>query len=149
MVKFATPEWTKLYIDALNSNADYAKAADWWTGDFIFQIDPHGGLEKQILMWVGLHKGKCTGCEILKEGESYRMLEKGEEPTGKPFEVEFVYSARIDVWEKIVKKELDPIRALLSGQSKVQGDMAKVLRATEAAKQLVVSATRIDTEFYG
>ncbi len=149
MVKFASPEWAELYIDAVNNNEAYAKAADWWTGDFIFQVDPHGGLEKQILMWVGLHKGTCTGCAILKEGETFKMLEKGDTPTGEPFEVEFIYAARIDVWEKILKKELDPIRALLSGQAKVTGDMPKVLRATEAAKELVVSATRIDTEFYG
>jgi putative sterol carrier protein len=149
MVKFASPEWAALYPDAVNSNEAYAKAADWWTGDFIFQVDPHGGLEKQILMWVGLHKGKCTGCAILKEGETYKMLEKGDTPTGEPFEVEFIYAARVDVWEKILKKELDPIRALLSGQAKVTGDMPKVLRATEAAKELVVSATTIDTEFYG
>jgi putative sterol carrier protein len=148
MVKFASPEWAELYIEALNSNEDYAKAADWWEGDFIFQIDPHGGLEKQILMWIGLYHGKCTGCKILKDDEQFKLLAKGEQPSGTPFEVEFVYSARIDVWEQIVRKQLGPIRALLSGQSKVQGDMAKVLRATEAAKQLVASATTIDTEFY-
>jgi putative sterol carrier protein len=148
-VKFATPEWAELYIDAVNSNEDYAKAADWWEGDFIFQVDPHGGLEKQILMWIGLLHGKCTGSKILADGETFKLLEKGEKPSGQPNEVEFVYAARIDVWEEILKKRLGPIRALLSGQAKVSGDMAKVLRATEAAKQLVESATTLDTEFYG
>jgi putative sterol carrier protein len=148
MVKFGTQEWADLYMDAINSNEDYAKAADWWEGDFIFQVDPHGGLDKQIRMWIGLNHGKCTGCKILKEDEEFKFLEKGEESSGQPFEVEYIYAARIDVWEQMQKKELDPIRALLSGQAKVTGDMAKVLRATEAAKELVVSATTIETEFF-
>jgi putative sterol carrier protein len=148
MVKFGNAEWAELFMKAVNANTAYAKAADWWEGDFIFQVDPHGGLDHQIRIWVGLYHGECTGCKILKEGEEFKLLEKGEASSGQPFEVEFVYSARIDVWEKILRKELDPIRALLSGQSKVAGEMPKILRATEAAKELVASATTIETEFY-
>jgi putative sterol carrier protein len=148
MVKFGTPEYAELLINAINSNEAYAKAADWWEGDFIFLAEPHGGLDHQIRIWVGLYHGKCTGSKILQEGDEFRLLKKGEEPAGKPFEVEFVYSARIDVWEKILRKELDPIRALLSGQAKVEGDMPKILRATEAAKELVASAASVETEFY-
>ncbi|MHA2002640.1 MAG: SCP2 sterol-binding domain-containing protein [Candidatus Thorarchaeota archaeon] len=148
MVKFGTQEWVDLYVDAINSNEAYAKAADWWEGDFIFQVDPHGGLDKQLRLWVGLYHGKCTGCKILKESDEVKLLDKGEAPSGQPFEAEYIYAARIDVWEQIMKKELDPIRALLSGKAKVTGDMAKVLRATEAAKELVVSASTIETEFY-
>ena len=148
MVKFGSAEWAKLFEKAVNANAAYAKAADWWEGDFIFQIDPHGGLTDQIRVWVGLHRGKCTGCQVLKCEEEFKFLEKDDAPSGKPFEVEYVYASRVDVWEKILKKELDPIRALLSGQAKVTGDMPKILRATEAAKELVASATTIETEFY-
>jgi putative sterol carrier protein len=148
MVKFGSPEWAELFEKAVNSNEAYAKAADWWEGDFIFQIDPHGGLDKQIRVWVGLHHGTCTGCQVLKDDEEYKLLEKGETPSGQPFEVEYIYASRIDVWEMILKKGLDPIRALLSGQAKVTGDMPKILRATEAAKELVASATTIKTEFY-
>lgn len=148
MVKFGSPEYAELLIDAINSNEAYAKAADWWEGDFVFQVEPYGGLSHTIKIWVGLYHGKCTGSKILTEGEDYTLLEKGHEASGKPFEVEFVYTARMDVWEKILRKELDPIRALLSGQAKIQGDMAKILRATDAAKELVASATAIETEFY-
>ena len=149
MAQFGTQEWADLFMKAVNENEAYAKAADWWTGNFIFQVNPHGKLTRQINMWVGLHKGDCTGTKVLDEGEDYILLKKGEESRGKPYEVEYVYAARIDVWEKILNKELDPIRAMLAGKAKVEGDMPKILRATEAAKQLVASATTIDTEFYG
>jgi putative sterol carrier protein len=149
MVKFGTPEYAELLIEAINSNKAYAKAADWWEGDFVFQAEPHGGLDHQIRIWVGLYHGKCTGSKILGRDEQFTLLKKGEKPSGKAFEVEFVYSASIDVWENILKKGLDPIRALLSGQAKVEGDMPKILRATEAAKELVASAASLETEFYG
>ena len=148
MAKFGTPEYAKLLVEAINSNEAYAKAADWWEGNFIFDVEPHGGLDHPIKIWVGLYHGKCTGCKVLGEGEEFTLLNKGDKSSGKPNEVEFVYSAKMDVWEKILKKELDPIRALLSGQAKVQGDMPKILRATDAAKELVASATTIETEFY-
>lgn len=148
MVKFGTKEWAALYMEAVNSNKAYAKEADWWEGDFIFLVDPFGGLDHQIRIWIGLYHGKCTGCQILNEGDEFKLLEKGETPSGQPFEVEFSYAARMDVWERILKSELDPIRALLSGQAKVTGDMGKILRGTKAAKELVVSASTIETEFY-
>jgi putative sterol carrier protein len=47
-----------------------------------------------------------------------------------------------------LKGELDPVRGLLSGQAKIAGDMAKILKATDAAKELVRTSTLIDTEFY-
>ncbi len=148
MVKFGSQEWADLFKEAVNANEAYAKAADWWTGDFIFQIDPAGGLKERILVYVGLYHGKCTGCKVLDKSEKYRLLEKGEEPSGQPYEVEYVYASAIDVWEQLYRAELDPIRALLSGKASVTGDMAKVLRATEAAKQLVASASTIETQFY-
>ena len=49
---------------------------------------------------------------------------------------------------QIINKELDPIRALLAGKMKLKGDMAKVLRATRAAQELVVSSTMVETEFF-
>jgi putative sterol carrier protein len=62
--------------------------------------------------------------------------------------VEYTYEANYDTWVQILKGDLDPIRGLLSGQSKIKGEMAKVLKATDAAKELVRTATLIDTEYY-
>jgi len=71
------------------------------------------------------------------------LVEKGEE-----VEVEYEYAGPYDAWIQIINKELDPIRALLAGKTRLKGDMAKVLRATRAAQELVVSSTMVDTEFF-
>ncbi|MEJ2276658.1 MAG: SCP2 sterol-binding domain-containing protein [Candidatus Lokiarchaeota archaeon] len=83
---------------------------------------------------MGLYHGDCTGAKILDEGE-----EK---------ETEFTFSGPYDNWIKVLTKELDPIQGLMAGKFKLQGNMAKVMRATKAAQELVNSTTMIETEFY-
>lgn len=140
-MKFASPEWAKAYCKAINDNENYREAAgpigfppDGWEGDFLFIIEPSGNLDHEIRMFVGLYHGECTGARILEQGEET--------------EVEYIYSGSYDAWEQVVKGELDPIRGLLAGKFKLEGDMAKVLKATRAAQELVNSTSTIDTEFY-
>ncbi|MBY8989966.1 MAG: SCP2 sterol-binding domain-containing protein [Candidatus Lokiarchaeota archaeon] len=140
-MKFGTPEWATAYVKAINGNENYRDAAgpsgfppDGWEGDFLFVVEPSGNLDHEIRMFVGLYHGECTGASILGEGE-----EK---------DTEYIFSGKYDAWVQVLKKELDPIRGMLSGKFKLQGDMAKVLKATRAAQELVVSTTMIDTEFY-
>jgi putative sterol carrier protein len=140
-MKFGTQEWAEAYAKAINENENYKDAAgpkgfppDGWEGDFLFIVEPAGNLDHEIRMFVGLYHGECTGARILKEGEEV--------------DVEYEYAGPYDAWEQVLKKELDPIRGLLAGKFKLKGDMAKVLKATRAAAELVNSTTVIDTEFY-
>ncbi|MFW9999491.1 MAG: SCP2 sterol-binding domain-containing protein [Candidatus Hodarchaeota archaeon] len=138
---FGTQEWAEDFCKAINENENYRDAAgpegfppDGWEGDFLFVIEPSGNLDHEIRIFVGLYHGECTGCRRLEEGEEV--------------DVEYEYAGPYDAWVAIVNKELDPIRALLAGKTKLKGDMAKVLRATRAAQELVVSSTMVETEFY-
>ncbi len=155
MAKFATDEWAELYAKALNENENYRAAAgpkgfppDGWEGDYIFVIEPAGNLDHQINMWIGLHHGNCTGAKILKETEPFQLIKAGEKAPEGVIGVEFIYSAKYDTWELILKKELDAIKALLKGKAKLKGDMAKVLKSTKAAKEMVVTTTIIKTELW-
>lgn len=154
MVKFGTQEWAETYSKALNANQNYRDAAgpsgfppNGWEGDFIFTIEPSGPLDHIIHMWIGLNHGECTGGRVLKEDEKFQLIKAGQKAPEGVIGVEFIYSANYDNWVKILKQEVDPIRALLSGQAKLQGDMAKVMRATKAAQEMVITTTTIDTEF--
>ena len=140
-MKFGSAEWAKAFCKAINENENYRDAAgpegfppDGWEGDFLFVVEPSGNLDHEIKMFVGLYHGECTGARVVEEGEEV--------------ETEYVYSGPYDSWVQVLKKELDPIRGLLAGKFKLQGDMAKILRATRAAQELVICTTMIDTEFY-
>ncbi len=155
MAKFATDEWAEQYAKALNENEEYRAAAgpkgfppDGWEGDYIFVIEPSGNLDHKIEMWIGLYHGDCTGTKILKKEDKYQLIKPGEKAPEGVIGVEFIYSATYDNWEKILKKELDAVKALLKGQAKLQGDMAKVLKATKAAKEMVNTSANIDTQYW-
>ncbi|GAH42045.1 unnamed protein product, partial [marine sediment metagenome] len=53
-LKVFSEEWTEDYVNALNNNANYKAAASWWTGDFIFEVEPNGNLDHKITMFIGL-----------------------------------------------------------------------------------------------
>jgi putative sterol carrier protein len=149
MAKFMTEEWLNLYEVAINKNEAYAKAADWWTGDFIFIVRASGNLDHDIMAFIGLTHGKCTGVKPIASEDEFEVVPPGGSPSsGDKTAVEYTYEATHETWITIINGELDPIRALLSGKAKIQGEMAKVLKATDAAKELVRTASMIDTEFY-
>lgn len=140
-MKFGTPEWADAYKKAVNENENYRDAAgpegfppNGWEGDFVFIVEPAGNLDHELRMFVGLYHGECTDARVLKEGEEV--------------EAEYEWAGAYDAWLQVLKKELDPIRGLLAGKFRLKGDMAKILKATRAALELVNSTTTIDTEFY-
>ena len=152
-MKVFSEEWAKAYVVAINENANYKAAASWWEGDFLFVVEPSGKLDKEIKMFIGLYKGDCTGSKILSAGDEHVVLKPGSDPVplkdGEPPAVEFVFSGTYDNWLKVLKKELDPIQGLMAGKFKLVGNMAKVMRATKAAQELVNSTAAITgVEFY-
>lgn len=151
-MKVFSEEWAEEYVKSLNANGDYRAAASWWEGDFIFVIEPSGPLDHKIKMFIGLYKGDCTGAKILNEDEEYEVLPPNSPPRplkkGEKIGAEFVFSGIYDNWVKVLKKELDPIQGLMAGKFKLVGNMAKVMRATKAAQEMVNSTIGIDAEFY-
>jgi len=152
-MKVFSEEWADEYVNALNANENYRAAASWWEGDFIFVIEPSGNLDHEIRMFIGLYKGDCTGSKVLNEDEEYEILPPNSPPRplkeGEKIGAEFVFSGTYDNWVKVLKKELDPIQGLMAGKFKLVGNMAKVMRATKAAQEMVNSTTQIEgAEFY-
>jgi putative sterol carrier protein len=101
------------------------------------------------MAYIGLTHGKCTGVKSIAGEDEYEVVKPGEDASSpEKLAVEYTYEANYDAWVKILKGELDPIRGLLSGQAKIVGEMAKVLKATDAAKELVRTAGLVETEYF-
>ena len=152
-MKVFSKEWADAYEKALSANENYRAAASWWEGDFVFVIEPSGNLDHEIKMFIGLYKGDCTGAKVLDEAEEYEILPPNSPPRplkeGEKVGAEFIFSGPYDNWVKVLRKELDPIQGLMAGKFKLVGNMAKVMRATKAAQEMVNSTTMIDgVEFF-
>lgn len=131
--KFPSDEWVKALMEDLNKSEAYAEAAKNWEGDFYFVVEPGGALEKTVLLYMDLWHGKCR-----------EAFEVTDESVKSPV---FRMSAPVATWKKVLTKQLNPIQGLVTGQLKLKGNMAMVMKSVKAAQELVESCTRVPTEF--
>ena len=131
--QFPSDAWVKALMQDLNQSEAYAEAAKTWEGDFYFIVDPGGTLDKTVILYMDLWHGKCR--------DAYQVTD---ESAKTPV---FRMSAPVATWKKVLTKKLDPIQGLVTGQLKLKGNMAMVMKSVKAAKELVESCTRVETEF--
>jgi putative sterol carrier protein len=129
---FPSDDWIKKMMDDLNNSPSYLEAAKNWEGDFIFLIEPGGTLAAPVSLYMDLFHGKCR--------DAYALV-KSDKPSA------FRLSGPVGTWKKVMTKKLDPMQAMMTGQLKLQGNMAVIMKNVRAAKELVESCTRIDTDF--
>ena len=132
-IKFATDEWVKALKDELNKSEGYRDAAKAWEGDFYWIINGIPGDDKEVYLYVDLWHGECR--------DAFRSKDAAAKTP------EFVIDAVYPVWRKVVDKKLDPIQGMVTRQLKLKGNMLKIMKAPKAATELVLAATRIETEW--
>ncbi|MCI4325612.1 MAG: SCP2 sterol-binding domain-containing protein [Thermoplasmata archaeon] len=133
MAKFPSAEWAALFHAAVNERADYAEAARAWEGDVLLRVlsDDPTGVPSGV--HLDLAHGTCRSATYLADAH-------GEES-------EFAFEATGAAWQRILRREVDPVKAVLSGQVRVRGNFGKAMRFTKASTLLVEIASTIPTEF--
>ncbi len=132
-MKILTEEWVEAFGNALNENPDYKPSALTWEGDMLLVIEPSGNLDHEVRIFIGLYHGECTGTKLVPEGED--------------IETEYIMAGPYDNFVSVMKKEIDPIRAIMAGKLRLEGDMAKLMRHTKAALEIVNSLGSFETEY--
>jgi putative sterol carrier protein len=84
-------------------------------------------------MYVDLYHGKCRAAEIVTDPNKYKPA--------------FTLSAPYAIWKQIATKKLDATKALITKQSKMTGDMAKIMRYTRVANELTNCTMLVPTEW--
>ncbi|WP_246985881.1 SCP2 sterol-binding domain-containing protein [Halorientalis marina] len=135
--EFPSEAWIEQFQDRLNDNETYREAASDWgiefNGDFIFEVEAADGLAESHYYFVGLEAGDCT--------DAYRTETPEDEPYG------FWFAGAYDDWKRMVEGDVGAIDGLMSGTFELEGDMQKVLQATDAAAALVDTTTEIESDF--
>ncbi len=135
--RFPSEEWCAAYQGAINANDGYAQAAAQWTHGSVAMIvraDASAGIAADMAMLLDVHQGKCKACTLvpLAAAESASFVIVGEYPQ----------------WKKVIKRELDPTKALMQGQLKLtKGHMPTMVKFVHASKQLVESSAGVPTQF--
>ena len=129
---FPSDVWVKALMEDLNTSQAYLDAAKNWEGDFYFIIEPAGTMIQPVTLYMDLQHGKCL--------DAFEVNGTAKNPV-------FRLSGPVATWKKVMTKKLDPMQALMTGQLKLTGNMAMVMRNVRAAKELVESCTHVPTDY--
>ena len=139
-LEFPSEQWVAAYKDAINANAEYAKAGKDWTHGVVAMVvkaDASVGIGEDLAMWLDVHEGRCRECKLVpaKEAED---------------QAPFVVVATYPQWKQVIRREIDPTKALMQGKLKLtKGHMPTMVKYVNASKQLVEATTRVPTKFRG
>ena len=132
-VRFATDAWIKRLGDECNKSETYREAAKNWEGDIYFIVEPDEPQQEPIYMYMDLYHGQCRDAFVPKDRNALNP--------------EFRISGPLKVWRAIAEKKMDPVKALLTRQLSLKGNMTKIMKNARAANELVNCTTKVDTEY--
>lgn len=136
---FPSAEWVAAYADAINANESYKTAGkDWTFGPvaFVVKAKPEIGIDEDMAMLLDVHQGTCRSAKMV--------------PVSEAEAAPFVVVAEYPQWKTVIKREVDPTKALMQGKLKLtKGNMPTMVRFVNASKALVESTASIDTQFKG
>ena len=136
-IPFPSAEWTAAFKDAINANDGYAKHGAGWTHGsvaYVVNARPELGIERDTAMVLDLHEGKCRGADYV-DGEAAEAAD-------------FVIHAEYERWKEVLSGEVDPTKAMMQNKLKLKkGHLPTIVKYVVASKELVKSATAIDTEY--
>lgn len=136
MPVWPSEEWTQEYRTLINGSAAYREAAHDWEGAVVYHFvaEPDRGLAEDVYGWFDLWHGECREAKQVTAEEARKA--------------EYVISAPYSTWKQVLRKELDPMKAVMQGRLNLQGDLAKAVRYTKASMVLQDLAAGVPgTEF--
>ena len=129
-MEFLKQEWADEYARCLNNNPNYKKSAKTWEGALVLEFAAESiKLETTARLWLDLWHGKCREARFLQDGE--------EAP------IEYTISAPESTWAALVRGDLDPSRAMMSGKFKISGNTSKLMRFPLAAAYIIKYMKRL------
>jgi putative sterol carrier protein len=131
-MQFPSAEWAADFRVRLNANEAYRESAKAWEGDILLLVRPADASAAAPGILLALAHGECSAATF--------------HPDARPVASEFVYEGTIENWRRLIRREVDPVKAILDGTFKVRGNLAKMMRFTRAAKELVETASAVPTE---
>lgn len=134
--RFPSDEWTKQFGDALNNKGDYKTAAKNWRAGavaLIVSAAPEVGINAEYCIYLDVHEGVC------REARPCSLVEAQKQP--------FSIRAEYGWWKSVIRGDLEPVKALITGKLKLKGDLATIVRHIGAARSMARTAALVETLF--
>ena len=134
-VKAFSDEFAAAFKDEINRSDVYKQAGKgWkWTVGLVVEAEPDKNVPDDAGLWLDLFEGEARDVKNVSAEEAKKC--------------DFVITAPYSRWKQVMKKELDPTRAMLQGKLKLKGDLPTIVRYTKASQEMTECTTRIDVEY--
>jgi putative sterol carrier protein len=129
MPKFPSEAWALELCRRLNASAAYAESARAWEGDFLLLVAPDATAPLGEGIHLDLAQGRCRSARYVADPPSVSS--------------EFVYRGARPDWERLLRRQIDPVKSLFDGTFKLQGNLLKAMRFQRAAKEMLECATEV------
>jgi len=132
---FPSDEWLRIFRDRINASPEYREAAWTWEGDiaFVFEAEPDKRVPVDLWAWIDLWHGECRDARMVAPDEGERA----------PYVIRAPYTR----WKDVLMGDLDPVKGMMQGKLKLQGDLPTIIRYVRAANELVHLTGSVPTEF--
>lgn len=132
---FPSNEWLQALKNQLNNDEKYARIAQKWEGDIMFQIEPDGPLTETVYYYTDLWHGECRAAFVILEDQI------------QEYKPAYVLASPYGHFSRLLKGDLDPMQAMITRKLKVHGSMSYMMRNVPVVLDFVRCAQAIDTEF--
>lgn len=121
--QYWTPEFVEAFVEAMNDDADFQKAARNFSDTIVFRCLDHP-TGQDIEAAYEFEKGEVTGVELWMEDAGDADFRND------PFDKSAVFAratAPYDVWVQLDKGEMTPLGALTSPDYQIEGPKLKIM----------------------
>jgi putative sterol carrier protein len=134
MARFPSDEWVQEYAKKLNGNQAYREAGKTWEGDIVFVVEKDETFHKNVYIYLDLYHGECRRAQFA-------------DSLGQVPKAVYAYKGPYSNWRKLIGGQIDPIQGLLNGKFRLDGSLMEIMKYIRAAREMVITATTVQTEF--
>lgn len=135
-MRFASREWIEAVAAAVNAQPDLAKALSGLGKDAAFVVEAEKpAFPSTLAVHAVQEKGRVASWRILPDEDDILEIEPA-----------YVVRAPYGVW-KALFDGADPVKAALSGQVKVEGDLEALVRRSSYRYVVDAALAAVKTEF--
>jgi putative sterol carrier protein len=131
-VFFPTEEWFVEWVRVTNADRRFRSASKGWAGSVglvVRRIDA-----RDFYVRLDGADGRWTGVRV---AASAALVD----------EADFVLSASLDSWRAILRQEIDPLRAIITGHVHARGQLSALLARATAMRVMTQLAAGLNTTF--
>lgn len=134
-MRFASREWIEAVVAAVNDQPDLGRALAGLPRDAAFVVEADGrAFPRAVAVHAEQEGGRIARFRILPDEDDILEIEPG-----------YVIRAPYGVWKALLRGG-DPVKAALSGQVKVEGDLEALVRRSEYRRVVDAALAAVPTE---